>query len=133
MATFKLGKHQPTFDTRTLLFGKYLTKELPAPPASKDYSRAVTTWPIMGNDAYGDCTCAAAGHMIEEWTANHGTQKVLPDAHILAAYKHFAGNNPDAAANMLDLLKYCRKHGIVGHQPNTLVQLQPHHDHHPKT
>ena len=66
MATFKLGKHQPTFDTRTLLFGKYLTSELPPPPASKDYSRAVTTWPMMGNDTYGDCTCAAAGHMIEE-------------------------------------------------------------------
>ncbi len=128
MATFKLGKHQPTFDTRTLLFGKYLTSELPPPPASKDYSRAVTTWPMMGNDTYGDCTCAAAGHMIEEWTANNGTQKVLPDAQILAAYKHFAGNNPDAGANMLDVLKYWRKHGIGGDKITAFVQLEPKND-----
>ena len=128
MPTFKLGKHQPTFDTRTLLFGKYLTSELPAPPATKDYSRAVTTWPMMGNDAYGDCTCAAAGHMIEEWTANNGNQKVLPDAQILAAYKHFAGNNPDAGANMLDVLKYWRKHGIGGDKITAFVQLEPKND-----
>ena len=128
MATFKLGKHKPTFDKRTLLFGTYLTKQLAPPPASKDYSQAVTTWPMMGNDTNGDCTCAAAGHMIEEWTANNGHQEILQDAQILAAYRHFAGNNPDAGASMLDVLKYWRSHGIGSDKITAFVQLEPQND-----
>jgi hypothetical protein len=27
------------------------------------------TWAMMDNDQIGDCTCAAAGHLIMEWTA----------------------------------------------------------------
>src|SRR5580692_5453945 len=61
MTTFKLGKHVPKSDKRTLLFGKYLTAALQPPPPAVDYSKPVTVWPMMGNDAYGDCTCAAAG------------------------------------------------------------------------
>jgi hypothetical protein len=121
----KLGKHPPKFDDRTLQFGAYLTKGLPSPPASADYSKAVAEWPMMGNDKYGDCTCAAAGHMIEEWTANTGTEETLPDAKILAAYKHFAGSNADAGASMLDVLKYWRKTGIGGDRILAFAQLQP--------
>lgn len=90
MAKFKLGKHPPKFYKRTLLFGKYLTAQLPPPPAAVDYSKPVPIWPMMGNDTYGDCTCAAAGHMIEEWTANTGKGKTLSDPQILAAYNYFA-------------------------------------------
>jgi hypothetical protein len=122
---YKLGKHPPKFDVRTLQFGAYLSKGLPPPPASVDYSKAVPTWPMMGNDKYGDCTCAAAGHMIEEWTANTGSAEILPDAKILAAYKHFAGSNADAGANMLDVLKYWRKTGIGGDKILAFAQLQP--------
>lgn len=128
MPTFKLGKHAPRFDSRTLQFGAYLTKELAPPPVSRDYTKPVTTWPMMGNDAYGDCTCAAAGHMIQEWTANTSTQKIIPDAQILASYNHFAKNNPDAGANMLDVLSYWRKSGIGGDKITAYVQLEPKND-----
>jgi hypothetical protein len=121
----KLGKHTPKFDRRTLQFGKYITKRLPAPPKAADYSLAVSSWPMMGNDTYGDCTCAAAGHMIQEWTANNGHAVVLPDAAILKAYHHFAGNNADAGANMLDVLKYWRKTGIGGDKIAAFVQIEP--------
>lgn len=121
----RLGKNRPKFDSRTLLFGAYTTKNLPSPPSSVDYSKAVTSWPMMGNDTNGDCTCAAAGHMIEEWTANTGTQKTLPDTTILSAYRHFAGSDPDAGASMLDVLKYWRKTGIGGDKIMGFVQLQP--------
>ncbi len=98
---------------------------LPSPPTSVDYSKAVMSWPMMGNDTNGDCTCAAAGHMIEEWTANTGTQKTLSDSTILSAYRHFAGSDPDAGASMLDVLKYWRKTGIGGDKILGFVQLQP--------
>jgi len=121
----KLGKSRPKFDSRTLLFGAYVTKNLPAPPSSVDYSKAVSSWPMMGNDKYGDCTCAAAGHMIEEWTANTGAEKTLTDATVLSAYRHFAGNDADAGASMLDVLKYWRKTGIGGDKILGFTQLQP--------
>jgi hypothetical protein len=121
----KLGKHPPKFDTRTLQFGAYVTKDLPSPPPSVDYSKKVPEWPMMGNDKYGDCTCAAAGHMIEEWTANTGTEETIPDSKILAAYKHFAGNNADAGANMLDVLNYWRKTGIGQDKILAFAALQP--------
>ena len=128
MPAYKLGKHTPKIDSRTLKFGKYLTAQLPPPPPAVDYSKAVPSWPMMGNDQYGDCTCAAAGHMIEEWTANTGTEKTVPDAQILTAYNHFAKGNADAGANMLDVLKYWRKTGIGGDKITAFTQLEPKND-----
>jgi len=128
MTTFKLGKHLPKFDKRTLLFGKYLTAALQPPPPAVDYSKPVAVWPMMGNDTYGDCTCAAAGHMVEEWTANTSTEKTLSNTQILAAYNHFAKGNADAGANMLDVLKYWRKTGIGGDKITAFAQLEPKND-----
>ena len=128
MPVYKLGKQRPKLDSRTLQFGAYLTDKLPAPPATIDWSKPVKTWPMMGNDNYGDCTCAAAGHMIEEWTANTGTVEILPDAVILKAYNHFAKGNPDAGANMLDVLKYWRHTGIGKDKVSAFAQLEPQND-----
>ena len=123
--SYKLGKHSPKIDSRTLRFGAYLTKDLPAPPAAVDYGKAVKRWPMMGNDQYGDCTCAAAGHMIEEWTANTGQEITLSDTAILEAYHHFSHGNPDAGANMLEVLKYWRKVGIGKDKIVAFAQLEP--------
>jgi hypothetical protein len=125
---YKLGKQHPQIDSRTLQFGAYLTKALPAPPLSIDYTKPVKQWPMMANDAYGDCTCAAAGHMIEEWTANTGEVSILPDQEILKAYNHFAHGNADAGANMLSVLKYWRKTGIGGDKILAFAQLEPQND-----
>jgi len=124
---YHLGKHKPKFDPRTLQFGKYTTAALAPPPASVDYSKAVGGhWGMMGNDTYGDCTCAAIGHMIEEWTANTGAVRVIPDPDIIKFYNHFAKGVADAGANMLDVLKYWRKSGLDGDKPLAFTQLEPH-------
>jgi hypothetical protein len=125
---YKLGKQRPLIDSRTLQFGAYLTESLPAPPVSIDYTKAVSQWPMMGNDNYGDCTCAAAGHMIEEWTANTGPVNILSDQDILKAYNHFARGNADAGANMLSVLNYWRKTGIGGDRILAFAQLEPQND-----
>ncbi len=122
---YKLGKQRPKIDRRTLKFGVYLTKALPAAPLAADYAEPVAKWPMMGNDHYGDCTCAAAGHMIEEWTANTSKEKILTDHAILKAYKHFAGDDPDAGANMLDVLNYWRQTGIGGDKITAFAGLEP--------
>lgn len=128
MPAYKLGKQRPKIDSRTLQFGAYLTKELPPPPPSVDYTKPVADWPMMGNDTYGDCTCAAAGHMIEQWTANTGKEVTLTDPQILKAYNHFAHGNPDAGANMLDVLNYWRKTGIGHDKIQAYAQLEPQND-----
>ena len=128
MPIFKLGKHRPKIDSRTLQFGAYVTGQLAPPPATVDYTKPVRQWPMMGNDTYGDCTCAAAGHMIEEWTANTGTVEIVPDSAILQAYNHFAHGNPDAGANMLDVLTYWRKTGIGADKISAFAQLEPQND-----
>jgi hypothetical protein len=121
----KLGKHPPKFDTRTLLLGKYLTEELNPPPTSVDYGKKISAWPMFGNDTLGDCTIAAAGHMIEDWTVNTGVEKTLPESEIETTYNHFSKGNPDAGANMLDVLNYWRKTGIGKDKIYAFAQIDP--------
>jgi hypothetical protein len=124
---FKLGKHPPKPDIRTLQFKAYLKPTLAAPPATETQWSAkipANGWGMMENDNYGDCTCAAAGHMILEWTANTRPKPVvIPNADILKFYNHFSGGNPDAGANMLDVLNYWRKKGLDSHKILAYAQL----------
>lgn len=123
---FKLGKRAPVHDPRTLRLGAYLTRTIAPPPVSRDWSGTIANWGMMGNDAYGDCTCAAAGHMILDWTLEAaGAEVVIPDADILKFYNHFAHGVADAGANMLDVLKYWRKHGLDSHKITAFAALQP--------
>jgi hypothetical protein len=122
---YKLGKHPPVHDDRTLRFGKYLTSALPAPPASVEYGKKVAAWPMYYNDQYGDCTCAAAGHMIQNWTANAGAEISPPKQAVLAFYEHFVGTPPppDEGCNMLSVLNYWRKEGLGTHKVDAFASL----------
>src|SRR6202451_2240510 len=66
---YRLGKNRPVIDDRTIRFATYVKPALPSPPEAVSYGAKVTSWPMYLNDQYGDCTCAAAGHMIQNWTA----------------------------------------------------------------
>jgi hypothetical protein len=128
----KLGKLPVRHDPRTLLFASYLTTALPAPPASFNAATKVgSSWGMMDNDQIGDCTCAAAGHLIMEWTASTKARMVTPtDAQIVAAYSAITGYNPttganDNGANEIDVLNYWRQSGIAGHQISAYAALEP--------
>jgi hypothetical protein len=123
----KLGKRPAVYDSRTLQFGAYLKPQLPAPPTTVTYGQKVPSWPMYDNDRYGDCTCAAAGHMVQNWTANAGQEVTPPDQAVLTFYEHFVGNPPpqDAGCNMLDVLKYWRSSGLGGHQVTAFAALEP--------
>ena len=70
VSELKLGKLPVRTDVRTLLLARYVDRSvLPEPPPSLDLAAAVRRWPMYANDRLGDCTCAAAGHMVEAWTA----------------------------------------------------------------
>jgi hypothetical protein len=127
----KLGKSVARHDPRTLLLASYLTPALPAPPATLNIATKVTAWGMMANDQIGDCTCAAAGHLIMEWTANAGKAMVTPtDEEIIAAYSAITGYNPttganDNGANEIDVLNYWRQTGIANDTIGAYVALEP--------
>jgi hypothetical protein len=134
----KLGKHPPRHDPRTLQFATYATAALAAPPPSLDLTTKVKVpWGMMDNAQVGDCTCAAAGHLMMEWSANAKSKTFTPsDAQIIAAYSAVTGYNPKTGANdngaqEIDVLNYWRQTGIAGHnsgvrRPRTF-QPHPHH------
>src|SRR5580704_7817183 len=132
----KLGKQVARHDPRTLLLAAYLTPALPTAPASFDLTSKVQAWGMMDNDQIGDCTCAAAGHLIMEWTANAKKKGSTPtDTQIVAAYSAITGYNPATGANdngavEIDVLNFWRQSGIAGHKIGAYMALEPaNHNH----
>lgn len=127
----KLGKQLARHDPRTLLLASYVTPALPVPPAQANLTAKINSWGMMENDQLGDCTCAAAGHLIMEWTANAGKKMVTPtDKQIVAAYSAITGYNPQTGANdngavEIDVLNYWRQSGIAKHKIGAYVALEP--------
>src|ERR1700722_2242083 len=128
----KLGKLAARHDPRTLLLATYMPPALPAPPPQINVAQAVKgPWGMMDNAQIGDCTCAAAGHLMMEWTANAQSKIFTPsDAQIVAAYSAITGYNPKTGANdngaqEIDVLNYWRQTGIAGHKIQAFVALEP--------
>lgn len=135
----KLGRKASTPDSRTLQLSKYIKpRAVDNTPDTADFSKPVKNWGMMLNDNIGDCTVAACGHQIQQWTANAGTQKTPSDASILKAYEAVSGyvpNDPstDRGADMLNVLKYWRKTGISGDKIGAFASVSPSNFDHIKT
>ena len=127
----KLGKAPARHDSRTLQLAKYLpATAIPNPPAKEDWEKKVTSWPMMLNDNIGDCTCACAGHMIEQWTTYTGVPVTPSDQDVLTAYEAVGHYNPsdpstDQGAVILDVLNYWRQTGVAAHQIMAYAALEP--------
>src|SRR6266851_4007911 len=121
LATGKLGKLSVRTDVRTLRLRSYVDPAaLPTPPESIDLTPHVGEWPMYANDTRGDCTTAAAGHMIEAWTAAAAGEavEVSEDAVVRAfdAVRLIDPQTGEEGAIELDVLRYWRKRGIGEHR-----------------
>lgn len=119
--TGKLGKLSARNDPRTLRLTDYTCNLAPA-PESCDRTSKMTDIGVMLNDSLGDCTCATVGHIIQQWTAESGTQVIVPDSAILALYEVVGGYVPgedstDGGAVAIDVLNFWTKNGIAGRKP----------------
>jgi hypothetical protein len=117
----RLGKLPARTDIRTLRLRRYIDRAaLPLPPTAIDLARAVPEWPMYANDRLGDCTTAAAGHMIEVWTAAaHGLAEEISERAVVDAFERVKLVDPvtgDEGAVELDVLKLWRNTGIGGHR-----------------
>jgi len=137
-STMKLGKSTAVHDPRTLLLANYLTPDaLPPVPAKYFYAKNIgaTAWGMMDNDKVGDCTCAAAGHLIIEWTDDNGALYTPPDQDIISAYAAITGYNPatgqnDNGASETAVLNYWRATGISSHKIMAYAALEPKNHNH---
>ena len=74
---------------------------------------------MYANDRLGDCTCAAAGHMIEAWTAAAGQVVEISESAVIVAFEQVKIVDPatgEEGAVELDVLKFWRKTGIARHR-----------------
>lgn len=140
-AHLKTGRLPVRHDPRTLQLSRYLTSKLPKAPTIFGIWKAVAIWPMYGNDRLGDCTCAAAGHMIEAWTAASGALKTVAANAITRTYwltgtpsstKGTAGGPTDTGRVELDILKFWRTTGISGHKIGAFTSVQPKNHSHMK-
>lgn len=126
-SNMKLGKKPARLDTRTLMLQRY-TAALPPAPPSADWSGKLADLGIMMNDSLGDCTCAAAGHIVQTWTSQAASQIIVPDSAILQMYEGACGYNPsdpstDQGGDELTVLNYWRKNPLAGHTLSAFCAL----------
>lgn len=131
----KLGRKPAQHDKRTLELATYLDPAiLPTIPPAHDLAAAVTDWPMYENDALGDCTIAAAGHMIQAWSTAAGTPKTPAMSDVASMYWE-TGDPPMAAADPgsatddgrdeLSVLKYWRATGLGADKIGAFVSVDP--------
>lgn len=121
---FRLGKKAARHDPRTLRLARYVAS-LPPPPSAADWTGPIGNgWGMMKNDVLGDCTCAAAGHLIQLWTTQAAPPGiVVPDEDVVAFYSQVSGYTPsdpstDEGAVEIEVLNSWRNLGVpnVGHK-----------------
>jgi hypothetical protein len=52
-----------------------------------DLTTLVPSWPMFGNDRFGDCTCAGAAHMVQVFQALVGDAFTVTEADVLRMYE----------------------------------------------
>ena len=106
-----------------------------SPPPSATYD-AVPTWGMLGNDTWGDCTCAGDGHIAEILSFyGQDTEATVTTTEALAAYSAISGFNPDAGpsgdnptdqgASVQDALGYLRTTGMSGVKIDAFAEVEP--------
>lgn len=116
---YKLGKTPARPGAVAFKLSTYLKTTLPTPPSSvsgsKYYPKA---WGMLGNDSYGDCVWAGAGHETMFWNNEAKVSIPFTDKASLSDYTAVTGFNPndpnsDQGTDMETAAKYRRKTGVV--------------------
>jgi hypothetical protein len=129
-AHMKLGKLAPIIDPRVPHLSKHILMGAVKPLPAVDWTKAVKSWPMLGNDKFSDCTAAAAYHMAQCFRANSSLDDWHPnDQAALALYAATSGfPQVDQGAVELDVLRYWAKNGIptdIGTETIAFATLNP--------
>lgn len=130
----KLGKLPARKDSVKLKLANY-TSNLPTPPTKSGHYALEKDWGMLGNDQYGDCVFAGAGHETLLWNAESGKNVQITTANALSDYSAVTGFNPndpnsDQGTDMQVAASYRKKTGVVDasgkrHQIAAYLALTP--------
>lgn len=121
----KLGKWLHSHDPATMRLARYLTTSAPPPPTLDLTVHVKQPFPMDDNDKLGDCTIAAAAHMVQVWSAMIGQETVVPTPDVTAMYFKVTGG-PDVGANENKVLKDWQASPLAGWSPAAFVSCDPH-------
>lgn len=127
----KLGKLPARPGAVKLKFSSY--KTLPTYPTAE---KAVDlSWDMLGNDKYGDCVWAGAGHETMSWNNEAGRTIKFTDKGVLSDYSKVTGFDPndpnsDQGTDMQVAASYRKKTGVIDdfgvrHRVGAYVALTP--------
>lgn len=123
MSGFKLGALPAVKPAALDYLDVYAKGRLPSPPATWEVPQAV--YPIDGNDQYGDCTIAAAAHLLEAWDVDvHEHDHVPGEKEIVSTYFKLTGGE-DTGLVEADVLSTWRRHGLFGGMIQAYCPVNP--------
>jgi len=114
----KLGKLAARKNSVEFRLRDYLAvSTLPSPPTKTGHQNVSIPWGMLGNDSYGDCVLAGAGHETMFWNREAGKTVNITTADALSDYTAITGFNPndpntDQGTDMQVAASYRRKTGI---------------------
>lgn len=121
----KLGKKPARKDAVKFKLSQYLNlSALPTPPTKAGHQGLIVDWEgMLGNDKYGDCVFAGAGHETILWNKEAGKNVLITEQNALSDYSAVTGFNPnnpssDQGTDMTEATSYRRKTGIVDSSNN---------------
>jgi hypothetical protein len=114
------GKKRPRRSLRMLSLSNYMNANAVPFPQANAWERPIS-WQMLGNDAVGDCTVAAALHMQMAWSsvAHAGSPLTYTTDQAISLYSAITGYNPadpstDQGAVETDVLNYWKNTGMDG-------------------
>lgn len=117
-----LGKKKAKRSLKTLALSNYMKTSSVAFPPVKAWERPID-WGMLANDTVGDCTVAAALHLVMGWNAvaHAGSPVTFETQDAIDLYSAITGynaNDPttDQGAAETDVLDYWRLTGMKGHK-----------------
>lgn len=129
---FMLGKKKARFDSSTPKFESYYDKATAVPPPPNvNYYGTMTSFGMMLNNIYGNCTIASKGHGVQVCSyESSGTMITVPDPTILHYYSKWDGYVPgdpetDQGGVILDVLQDWKKQTFDNHQLLAYTSVNP--------
>jgi hypothetical protein len=117
--TFKLGKLRARPEAFSLKFNDYVdASQLPPLPQVFGHDGLIQSWPMLGNDEFGDCVWAGAAHETMLLTQEAGNETVFTDEDVLSDYSAVTGFDPknpstDQGTDVQHAAQYRQATGIV--------------------